>query len=77
MEVAPLTGRTHKIRVHLMHLGHPILGDRIYGRRKDMTGRLMLHAAAIEFESSPGKKLRLETDPPADFEEVLKELGSA
>ncbi len=77
VEVSPLTGRTHQIRVHLKHLGHPILGDRIYGRRKDMTGRLMLHAAAIEFESSPGKKLRLETDPPADFEEVLKELGSA
>lgn len=72
VEVSPLTGRTHQIRVHLKYLGHPILGDGIYGRKKDKTGRLMLHAVAIEFETSPGKKLRLEADPPADFEEILK-----
>lgn len=74
VEVSPLTGRTHQIRVHLKHLGHPILGDRIYGRKKDATKRLMLHAAAIEFESSPGKRLRLEAEPGEDFKEALKDL---
>lgn len=74
VEVSPLTGRTHQIRVHLKHLGHPILGDRIYGRRKDATKRLMLHALAIEFESSPGKKLRLEAEPAEDFNKALEGL---
>lgn len=74
VEVSPLTGRTHQIRVHLKHIGNTIVGDSIYSRRKDGIGRLMLHAAAVEFETSPGKKLRLEAEPPEDFEKILKSL---
>jgi 23S rRNA pseudouridine1911/1915/1917 synthase len=44
-----LTGRTHQIRVHLLHLKHPILGDDLYGRRA-FAGRLMLHAWRLGFQ---------------------------
>jgi 23S rRNA pseudouridine1911/1915/1917 synthase len=73
----PLTGRTHQIRVHLKHLGHPIVGDRIYGRKKDPAERLMLHAEAIEFEAGRGKKMRLEAAPPEDFERIIGAAGTA
>jgi tRNA pseudouridine32 synthase / 23S rRNA pseudouridine746 synthase len=46
----PQTGRTHQLRVHLKHLGHPIVGDRIYGVPDDQASRLMLHASSLEFD---------------------------
>lgn len=53
VEARPLTGRTHQIRVHAAHLGHPILGDEKYGEREQTKVKgvkhLLLHAAAIQF----------------------------
>lgn len=46
LELTPRTGRTHQLRVHLAHLGHPILGDRQYGSRED-TAPLHLHARSL------------------------------
>lgn len=46
LELKPITGRTHQLRVHLKYLGHPILGDRIYGDEK--ADRLYLHAGSLE-----------------------------
>ncbi len=48
----PLTGRTHQIRVHMQAIGHPIVGDCIYGNRKGAPGvfRPLLHASVLEFE---------------------------
>ena len=43
----PITGRTHQLRVHLAHLGAPILGDRLYGAGSDIGERLLLHAWRI------------------------------
>src|SRR5690606_35606320 len=43
----PHTGRTHQIRVHLWHLGAPILGDEVYGRRSGLIGRQALHARSL------------------------------
>ena len=48
MECAPRTGRTHQIRLHLAHAGHPIVGDDIYGIQGPWIGRQALHAAALE-----------------------------
>jgi 23S rRNA pseudouridine1911/1915/1917 synthase len=66
------TGRTHQIRVHLAHLGHPIWGDTLYGRRSLMNGfypaRQMLHAARIELAHPiTGKTLKIEAPLPEDY----------
>jgi len=66
------TGRTHQIRVHLSHLGHPVWGDTLYGRRVSVDGifpgRQMLHAARIEIAHPiTGKPLRLEAPLPGDY----------
>ena len=66
------TGRTHQIRVHLSHLGHPIWGDTLYGRRAPVDGfypaRQMLHAARIEIAHPlTGKPLCLEAPLPEDY----------
>jgi 23S rRNA pseudouridine1911/1915/1917 synthase len=66
------TGRTHQIRVHLAHLGHPIWGDTLYGKRVLVGGfypeRQMLHAARIEIAHPlTGKMLHLEAALPEDY----------
>lgn len=51
VELTPITGRTHQLRVHMAHIGHPILGDTLYGSPLDieLSNRLELHARQIEF----------------------------
>ncbi len=50
LELEPVTGRSHQLRVHLAWLGTPIVGDPLYGRpRRHSAGRMLLHAASIEF----------------------------
>jgi 23S rRNA pseudouridine1911/1915/1917 synthase len=72
LEVFPLTGRTHQIRVHLNFINHPVVGDRMYGGKSAsiLAGRQMLHCYILEFEIEPGKMLRLEAEPPEDFIEI-------
>ncbi len=82
MEMSPVTGRMHQIRVHLAHLGRPILGDARYGGALMLGGapvpRLMLHAAALEFRHpDSGKMLRLTADPPQDFASLCERAGLA
>ncbi len=76
--VKPLTGRTHQIRVHLSFLGHPILGDPIYGGLKyglPPPPRLMLHAYQISFFHPRSlKKLTFKVEPPEDFKSYLEIL---
>ena len=71
LEVRLLTGRTHQIRVHLAHAGHPIVGDEKYGDfalNKAMKKRLLLHAAKLSFKHPlTGERLRLESPLPGDF----------
>jgi 23S rRNA pseudouridine1911/1915/1917 synthase len=71
------TGRTHQIRVHLAHIGHPVVGDVVYGRKKTEFGLLgqALHAQRLEF-SHPrsGETVRLEAELPGYFAEVLGKL---
>ena len=71
LECAIHSGRTHQIRVHLQHLGHPVLGDSLYGK-KATAPRQMLHAWKIGF-THPRTKERhfLEAPLPADFQAML------
>ncbi|WP_414468140.1 RluA family pseudouridine synthase [Methylobacterium currus] len=84
------TGRTHQIRVHLAHRGHPLLGDAVYGaafRTKanrlgaearaalDALGRQALHAALLGFRHPrTGESLRFESPPPADMARLIAAL---
>ena len=73
LAVRILTGRTHQIRVHLAHLGHPVLGDELYGKRTSATGRLCLHASKIEFaHPKTGKIMFFESPLPPEFEAVIQ-----
>ena len=76
LKIYPKTGRTHQIRVHLASIGHPVVGDELYGKSKKKleVSRLMLHAQAIEFNSENGEKLRFEADVPSSFLDILKSL---
>lgn len=70
------TGRTHQIRVHMKHIGHPIEGDVIYGNGKDYAKRQMLHAYKLSFiHPISGEKIELSGKIPEDFREALKKLG--
>ena len=74
VELKPQTGRMHQLRVHLAHLGCPILGDVRYGGALALGGhpvaRLMLHAADLQFPHPDGGETRLEAPWPADFQAV-------
>lgn len=73
------TGRTHQIRVHLHHIGTPILGDPIYGKKHELpTPRLMLHAWQLSFEHPVSRqKLHFTAPPPDDFKPWLDLAGAA
>jgi len=71
LEVMPKTGRTHQIRVHLARIGHPIVGDSLYAKKKS-DSRLMLHALSIEFSAEDGKRIRLEAESPEEFAQYLR-----
>ena len=90
VELFPKTGRTHQLRVHMSSLGHPIVGDKMYGGgplyRSQLQGhhdraegplitRQALHAHTIEFRHPrTGKQMTLTAPLPKDFENTLKEL---
>jgi 23S rRNA pseudouridine1911/1915/1917 synthase len=64
------TGRTHQIRVHLKHLGHPLLGDAVYGKRAGFP-RQMLHAWKLGFtHPRSGKRMNFVSPIPRDFVEA-------
>jgi len=74
------TGRTHQIRVHLASVGHPVLGDLAYGRKKAERGLSgqCLHAKRLAFtHPTTGERIELEAELPTYFTEVLGKLGEA
>ncbi len=69
LEICPLTGRSHQIRVQLANLGHPIVGDLRYGARDALGARIMLHAARLEFIHPTLKTdVKVECHLPDEFE---------
>lgn len=66
--VLPRTGRTHQIRVHLAYIGHPLVGDRLYGKRGQASLRLLLHAWRLAFtHPGSGVAVRFEAPLPPEF----------
>lgn len=72
----PKTGRTHQIRVHMKYIGHPILGDRLYGKTDPIAvERQLLHAAVLEFRHPrSNKKMKFIAPLPEDFKLAIKRL---
>ena len=69
------TGRTHQIRVHLRHIGHPVLGDPVYGERRAEIARQALHAARLEFtHPRTGEAIVCTAPPPEDYARLLEIL---
>jgi len=79
VEVSPKTGRTHQIRIHLASIGHPIVGDSLYGKKTNPFGlkRIFLHAESLEFSPEEGKRIKLEAAMPDELKNLLKggEIG--
>ncbi len=75
------TGRTHQIRVHLAHLGNPVLGDRVYGGVSELSRQLgltrpFLHARSLRFpHPSHGREVHVEDELPADLAGALERAG--
>ncbi|MGA8430742.1 MAG: RluA family pseudouridine synthase [Candidatus Sulfotelmatobacter sp.] len=85
LEVKIDTGRTHQIRVHLAALGHPIVGDALYGAPRKLQGnsepptlrRNFLHAAALQLQHPrSGEKIALKSDLPAELQSFLAMIES-
>ena len=79
VELEPLTGRMHQLRVHMAHIGRPLVGDPRYGGALTFVGRaaprLMLHAARLTFPHPEGGDLTVEAPLPADFETLKAAAG--
>lgn len=75
LEVEPVTGRTHQIRVHLAAIGHPIIGDRVYGKPSPYIARQFLHASRLAFAMPLGNRLvEFESPLPPDLRAALEAL---
>ncbi len=70
VELKPTTGRTHQLRVHMKYLGHPILGDPVYGTEK--ADRLYLHARELEITLPSGERKTFKARVPREFDNVFR-----
>ena len=79
VELSPVTGRMHQLRVHMAAIGRPLVGDARYGGALTFAGqaapRLMLHAAALDFPHPEGGRRTVEAPPPEDFARLLSVAG--
>ncbi|MFC1809875.1 RluA family pseudouridine synthase [Patescibacteria group bacterium] len=78
IEANILTGRTHQIRVHFSSIGHPVIGDEIYGNKKVNSlfklDRFFLHAAQLKFEMPDGTEIKIKKDLPKELKKVIHNL---
>ncbi len=76
VELSPETGRTHQLRVHMAHLGYPIVGDSLYGGKVPFLHRQFLHASALAFRlPSTGALRQFTSNLPEDLAKVITELA--
>jgi 23S rRNA pseudouridine1911/1915/1917 synthase len=77
LEVKLETGRTHQIRVHMCHIGHPLIGDTLYGCESNLINRQALHAYKLKFESiREGKPLEIIAELPEDMKKIVDDILS-
>jgi 23S rRNA pseudouridine1911/1915/1917 synthase len=77
IEAKPATGRTHQLRAHFAHLGHPIAGDKLYGADSLLNlGRYFLHAAKLEFDAPNGIHVDVEVPLPKELQAALQKIRS-
>ncbi len=74
LELRPVSGRTHQLRVHMKYLEHPIVGDLVYGI--EPADRLYLHAGSLEITLPGGVRKVFEAQPPKNFYDILEKDGS-
>ncbi len=88
VELTPQTGRTHQIRVHLASIGHPVVGDKLYGPRPKSGSRQgsgpknnpfgltrqFLHAESVEFNLKNGERIKIEADLPDELKRIILTL---
>ncbi len=72
LELKPITGRTHQLRVHMKYLGHPIVGDVVYGEHDD-ADRLYLHAGELEITLPCGERKVFRVKRPVTFDKLVKD----
>ena len=72
LDIELLTGRTHQIRVHLEHLGHPIVGDKIYN--KPSPHGMMLHAYSLRIDIPPAISKTFVVNQPVRFVKFIKKI---
>lgn len=77
LEITLETGRTHQIRVHMLYIKHPIVGDSVYSRKKNRFGikTQLLHASNLGFiHPTSGEYIEFEAEVPEDFKEIIRLL---
>ena len=72
IELKPQTGRTHQLRIHLAHIGAPILGDPVYNPKSPKADRMYLHASILEITVPSGKRLTFTANLPEEFRNVVR-----
>ena len=72
LELKPRTGRTHQLRIHMAHIGTPILGDRVYNPKSPKADRMYLHAASLEITIPGGKRVNFSAPLPEEFRNAVK-----
>lgn len=75
LRLVPHTGRTHQLRVHLASIGHPIMGDDLYGCASPLIARQALHAAVLRFRGPGGEELMARAPMPEDMCALLRLKG--
>jgi 23S rRNA pseudouridine1911/1915/1917 synthase len=73
IEIKPTTGRTHQIRVHMKAIGHPVIGDQLYGKKSPLINRQALHAENLSFIFEE-KSYSFTDKLPDDFQQLMRQL---
>lgn len=71
LEISLETGRTHQIRVHFSHVGHPLVGDDLYGKKSELISHQALHCGKLKISLPDGETLTLKAPLPNDMKNLL------